>query len=811
MSIAPHTGIVDFGVFAAPTVSADGIQGEVPQPLAGQETHILSASGWVPPSSGSGTVTSVAASVPTGLSISGSPITTSGTLAISYTTGYSIPTVASQTSWDTAYTDRLKWDGGSSGLVAATGRTSLGLVIGTDVLAPNGSAANLTSFPTFNQNTSGTASNVTGIVAIANGGTGASDATNARANLTAAKSGANTDITSVALTTGTITTTPVTNTDIVNKQYADAIASGINFHEAVNLATTAALPANTYNNGTSGVGATLTATANGALSVDSTLTIVAERILVKNEAAGANNGVYVVTQVGSAGTPYILTRATDFNTVGTGVGQIDDGDFFLVTSGVANVNTAWVQQTPPPITIGTTAIVFQQFSAPITYTAGTGLSESPSYTFNIANIGTAGTYGSASQVPVLTTNAQGQVTGVTNTAIAIGNSNLANSAITINGTATSLGGSISVGTVTSVGGTGTINGITLTGTVTSSGSLTLGGALSGVSLTTQVADILPVVNGGTGTATPSLVAGTNITISGSFPNQTINASSSGSGTVTSVAVSGGTTGLTTSGGPVTTSGTITLAGTLDVDNGGTGQTTYTNGQLLIGNTTGNTLAKATLTQGTGVVITNGAGTITIAGALAESTSVFVTGTAQTYTAPANTQWVKITVVGPGGNGAGVNNQRTTGGGGGGVARKAVIMAPGQTLTYTVGTASGTASTVSSGTLAITTISGGSGANGAGTAYAASVTAGPAGGTASGGDINITGGRGGSSFGSSTTVLTNFSGRGGDCPGFGTGGLAVGCVATAGTVGNGFGAGGGGSHGNNTAAAGTGGVIIFEAY
>jgi len=121
--------------------------------------------------------------------------------------------------------------------------------------------------------------------------------------------------TSAALTTGTITTAPTNNTDIVNKQYADAIASGIHFHEAVALATTAALPANTYNNGTSGVGATLTANANGALSIDSTLTVVAERVLIKNEVAGANNGVYVVTQVGSAGTPYILTRATDFDSV----------------------------------------------------------------------------------------------------------------------------------------------------------------------------------------------------------------------------------------------------------------------------------------------------------------------------------------------------------------------------------------------------------------------------------------------------------------------------------------------------------------
>jgi hypothetical protein len=83
------------------------------------------------------------------------------------------------------------------------------------------------------------------------------------------------------------------------------------------------------------------------------------------------------------------------------------------------------------------------------------------------------------------------------------------------------------------------------------------------------------------------------------------------GTVTSVAASGGTTGLTFTGSPITTSGTLTLGGTLAVANGGTGQTSYTNGQLLIGNTTGNTLAAATLTAGTNISITNGAGSITI--------------------------------------------------------------------------------------------------------------------------------------------------------------------------------------------------------
>lgn len=98
--------------------------------------------------------------------------------------------------------------------------------------APNGSAGAPTfravvaaDIPTLNQNTTGTASNVTGTVAIANGGTGATDATNARSNLSAAKSGANTDITSIALTTGTISTAPSGGTDIVNKTYADGLAA----------------------------------------------------------------------------------------------------------------------------------------------------------------------------------------------------------------------------------------------------------------------------------------------------------------------------------------------------------------------------------------------------------------------------------------------------------------------------------------------------------------------------------------------------------------------------------------------------------
>ena len=165
--------------------------------------------------------------------------------------------------------------------------------------------------------------------------------------------------------------------------------------------------------------------------------------------------------------------------------------------------------------------------------------------------------------------------------------------ITINATGGGGGGG---GTVTSVSGTGTVNGISLTGTVTSSGSLTLGGALSGVSLTSQVSGTLPVVNGGTGQtsytngqllignttgntlAKATLTAGSGITITNGPGSITIDATGGGTGTVTSVGLSGGTTGLTATSSttnPITSSGTFTIGGTLVVANGGTGATNAT--------------------------------------------------------------------------------------------------------------------------------------------------------------------------------------------------------------------------------------------
>jgi hypothetical protein len=423
-----------------------------------------------------------------------------------------------------------------------------------------------------------------GTLAIGSGGTGATSAGGAPFAL----KGANTDITSVTLTSGTITTAPTSSNDIANKSYVDSLATGINFHAACNYATTAALAANTYNNGTGGVGATLTANANGTLTIDGYTFLagdVGKRILVKDESAGANNGAYTLTQAGTASLPYILTRATDFDTAGSGVDQIDQGDFFLVISGTDNANTSWVQQTPLPITVGTTALVFIEFAAVQTYTAGTGLSLITNQ-FSITNIGTAGTYGSATQTPVLTTNAQGQVTGVTNTTItpAVGSiTGLATGVATFLATPSSAN---LAAAVTDETGTGLLVFATSPSLVTpilgvpQSGDFSIGTFTwptfnqNTTGTASNVTGIVAVANGGTGTVTPALVAGTNVSITGTWPNQTINSSNPG-GTVTSVAATVPSF-LSITGSPITTSGTLAISysGTaLPILNGGTGETT----------------------------------------------------------------------------------------------------------------------------------------------------------------------------------------------------------------------------------------------
>lgn len=169
------------------------------------------------------------------------------------------------------------------------------------------------------------------------------------------------------LTSVAVTQDPTTALQLATKQYVDAVAQGLNVHAACDAATTNTLASITggtvtYNNGTAGVGATLTLSV--ALTVLDGYTLQnTNRILVKNEVTAANNGIYTWATGGT-----VLTRATDFDTNT----EIANGDFTFVTYGTQYGNTGWVQ-TLPVTTVGTSPISWSQFSGTGTYSAGNGL------------------------------------------------------------------------------------------------------------------------------------------------------------------------------------------------------------------------------------------------------------------------------------------------------------------------------------------------------------------------------------------------------------------------------------------------------
>lgn len=183
-------------------------------------------------------------------------------------------------------------------------------------------------------------------------------------------------------------TTSNISTSAALKSYIDSLVTGLNIQGSCVCASTTALTV-TYNNGASGVGATLTnAGAQAVITLDGVSPTVSQRVLIKNQAAPAQNGIYTVTNVGSVSTNWILTRATDYDTAA----EIQKGDLVILTGGTTQSQSSWVQ-TATVVTVGTDAITFIQFTASLPVnvpSGGTGVTSFTAYAPILGGITTTG-------------------------------------------------------------------------------------------------------------------------------------------------------------------------------------------------------------------------------------------------------------------------------------------------------------------------------------------------------------------------------------------------------------------------------------
>lgn len=235
-----------------------------------------------------------------------------------------------------------------------------------------------------------------------------------------------------AFSSATVLASPSSNYDIVNKAYLDYFATGLSWKQPVLVASTANLPL------------------SGLSTIDTTVTVQAgDRVLVKNQGTASENGIYI-----AASGPW--SRAADANSWQELVSAI-----CFVEEGDTQAGTAWYCTAQQGGTLGVTAVNWSNFSVAATYTAGTGLTLAGSQ-FSITNTGVAAaTYGAAATVPIFAVNAQGQLTSVTNTSIAISGSQI---------TSGTIGSSYLSGSYSGITGLGTLTNLTVTNPI--SGSVT---------------------------------------------------------------------------------------------------------------------------------------------------------------------------------------------------------------------------------------------------------------------------------------------------------------------------------------------------
>lgn len=346
---------------------------------------------------------------------------------------------------------------------------------------------------------------------------------------------------------------PSANSDAATKLYVDTLAAeGISYHTPVKYEvpnTTGNLTA-TYNNGTAGVSATLTnAGTLGPFVPDGVTASISDRILIYNQTNAVQNGVYVVTTVGTGASSWVLTRAADANTYGVkSPTALGTGDAFYVTSGNTGAGETYVCNTPGTIVFGSTNITFVQVSAAQVYSAGNGLS----LTNTVFSLAT----------PVAVANGgTGTSSTPTNGQLLIGNGSGYTLSTLTAGSGVSITNSAGSITLTATGTGGTVVAVTASAPLASTGGVSPNISIANSTGTGNVvldngASIFSATITGAVSASITTITGTSANIT------TVTGTTAGFSSAAITQLSGTSAGITTVSGTTTTfsSGTITQFG-----------------------------------------------------------------------------------------------------------------------------------------------------------------------------------------------------------------------------------------------------------